>query len=100
MSKGWRNSNPKTKAIKTANLPPEVTRVCDKIRRELEESMRLDHADELYQYRVRYRYGSPKRIHYSERTKFLKRLLESTAKQEISPRYAMIELHRTHWSDF
>jgi len=94
MGRGWRNTPPKAKARRIENLPPEVERVYKRICRAAEQEMRADYAREMYEYRVRYRYGYPNRIHFSEKTKCLCDLMERVARKQTSARYALHELER------
>lgn len=92
MGRGWKNSGPRFEIRPPTPLPPDVERVFNRIRRYAAESARHDYAKQLFEYRVRYRRGNPKRVYYSQKTKLLIRLADLLARKQISHRYAIHEL--------
>ena len=92
MGRDWRSAGPKARARRVADLRPEEERVYKKIRLAAEMAMREDAALEKYEYRVRYRYGYPCRIHYRTKTKLLIDLMNRVAAKQVSHRWALQEL--------
>lgn len=91
MGKGWRNNAPEPKGHRLSNMSVDCLRIYTKIRILTEQCMKEDFALEMFEYRLRYRYGHPKRIHYSWKTRRLQDLLERTAKNKISAYRAQLE---------
>ena len=97
MGKGWKNTNARVKVKRSENLPPDAERVYRKIRIATERCMNEDYAREMFEYRVRYRHGSPGRIHYRTKTKLLIDLLNRVASKQVSHRWALRELEAIEW---
>ena len=94
MGRGWKNVNPKRTDRPPSDLPPAMHRVYNQIKRYTESQMQKEYANELFQYRVRYRNGFPRRIHYSQKVRQLNHLLVRLASRQVSPQYALRELER------
>lgn len=94
MGRGHRNTGPKLKAHSLEGLSPDAERVYKRIRQYAEQCMQADYAQEVYEYRVRYRYGYPSRIHYSWKTRRLLHLMDLLARKEIGINAARNELER------
>ncbi len=92
MGKGWRSNAPKLRGHRISDLSPDALRVYTKIRRLTEYCMQEDFAIEMFEYRLRYRYGHPKRVHYSWKTRLLQDLLERVAQRKVSTYRAEMEL--------
>ena len=92
MGKGWRNTARRINIQRTESLPPEAERVYRKIKIAAERCINEDYAREMYEYRLRYRSGSPARIHYRTKTKLLIDLLRQVAFKQVSHRWALKEL--------
>ena len=93
MGKGWRNTAPKPKGHRISDMDPEALSLYTEIRLLAKKHMQRDYARELYEYRVRYRYGRPGRIHYSWKTRRLLDLLDRFGRNKISAFRAEIELY-------
>lgn len=92
MGRGWRNAGRKVKVKRSENLSPDAERVYKRIKIAAERCVNEDYAREMYEYRVRYRYGSPARIHYRTKTKLMIDLLGRVAFKQVSHRWALREL--------
>lgn len=94
MGRGWKNGNPKHTVRLARDLPVTAERVYNRIKRYTEQEMAREYANELFQYRVRYRNGFPRRIHYSQKVRQLQHLMAKVARRNVSPQYALRELER------
>ena len=91
MGRGWKNTNAKVR-IRRKDLPEDVDRAYNKIKAYTEKRMRQEYSSEMFAYRVRYRYGFPKRIHYGRQVRALHRTMEKMIRYQISPEHALMQL--------
>lgn len=92
MGNGRKNTAPQPKGHRIGDLDQEALRLYTEIRLLTKKCMRDDYTAELFEYRARYRFGRPTKIHYSWKTRMLQNLLDRVGRSRVETDRARMEL--------